>query len=245
MNIIITSGGTSEQIDGVRKITNMSTGKLGLTIFEKLSSIENVNIYFITSSHCLKPSEGNVIIANSAEEVKEELFSLLKKIKVDYVIHAMAVSDYKTKSVFDIDKTIDLLSNELVNKDEKEIKILLKKYLIEEPISLDRNKKLSSNNDNMLLLLDKNVKIINSIKSISPQTKLVGFKLLNKCSFTELEIAANKVIQNSKADYVIANDLSNIIGDKHESFIFSNELDFVKRLENKNDIANFLYNLIK
>ena len=32
MKVVITAGGTSEKIDNVRKITNSSTGKLGLCI---------------------------------------------------------------------------------------------------------------------------------------------------------------------------------------------------------------------
>lgn len=36
MKILITAGGTSEPIDDVRKITNRSTGKLGLAIGERL-----------------------------------------------------------------------------------------------------------------------------------------------------------------------------------------------------------------
>ena len=34
--IVITAGGTSEKIDQVRKITNSSTGKLGMTIANHL-----------------------------------------------------------------------------------------------------------------------------------------------------------------------------------------------------------------
>ena len=36
MKIIITAGGTSEKIDNVRKITNSSSGKLGLCIANEL-----------------------------------------------------------------------------------------------------------------------------------------------------------------------------------------------------------------
>ena len=39
--IIITSGGTSERIDNVRKITNSSSGKLGMTIANHLLQKNN------------------------------------------------------------------------------------------------------------------------------------------------------------------------------------------------------------
>ena len=42
---VITAGGTSENIDNVRKITNSSSGKLGMTIANHL--IYDDNDYFI------------------------------------------------------------------------------------------------------------------------------------------------------------------------------------------------------
>ena len=47
LNIVITSGGTSEYIDAVRKITNSGTGKLGSIIAEQISKNENINICLI------------------------------------------------------------------------------------------------------------------------------------------------------------------------------------------------------
>ena len=39
INVVITSGGTSERIDNVRKITNSSSGKLGSVISDKLNEL--------------------------------------------------------------------------------------------------------------------------------------------------------------------------------------------------------------
>ena len=41
INVVITSGGTSERIDNVRKITNSSSGKLGSVISDKLNELLN------------------------------------------------------------------------------------------------------------------------------------------------------------------------------------------------------------
>ena len=50
--IIITAGGTSEKIDNVRKITNSSTGKLGMTIANYLLKENNdLLIYYICSKN--------------------------------------------------------------------------------------------------------------------------------------------------------------------------------------------------
>ena len=42
INVVITSGGTSEPIDRVRKITNSSTGRLGANIANKLIQREDI-----------------------------------------------------------------------------------------------------------------------------------------------------------------------------------------------------------
>ena len=47
--VIITAGGTSEKIDNVRKITNSSSGKLGMIIAEHLLE-ENDDYYTETPS---------------------------------------------------------------------------------------------------------------------------------------------------------------------------------------------------
>lgn len=57
MKILITSGGTSEQIDKVRTITNMSTGKLGAKIANTiLKNTFDVEVYFLSSNRCEMPN---------------------------------------------------------------------------------------------------------------------------------------------------------------------------------------------
>ena len=57
MNIVITAGGISEYIDNVRKITNSSTGKLGLVIANTFLSYSNIDlIYYVCPKNALKPN---------------------------------------------------------------------------------------------------------------------------------------------------------------------------------------------
>ena len=59
--IIITSGGTSERIDNVRKITNSSSGKLGMTIANHLLEGNNdIMIYYVCSKNSLRPTDKRV-----------------------------------------------------------------------------------------------------------------------------------------------------------------------------------------
>jgi phosphopantothenate---cysteine ligase (CTP) len=59
-SIIITAGGTSEQIDGVRRITNMATGKLGSQICGELFRQDGdriSKIYYVCPQQAVQPNE--------------------------------------------------------------------------------------------------------------------------------------------------------------------------------------------
>lgn len=105
ISVLVTSGGTKEPIDGVRYISNISTGNTA-------SSIAN---YFISSGHNLtylasddaKVPKGKFkkVIFNSYYDLEEKLFSSVVEQKFDILIHAAAVSDYIPKN---IDKSIKI-----------------------------------------------------------------------------------------------------------------------------------------
>ena len=95
--VLITSGGTKEYIDGVRVLTNISSGKLGSTIAEKLSE-EDFDIYFVY----VKGSETPGIFAHYYEvtDVKSVYETMEKLVpEMDVVIHPMAVSDFGFKPI--------------------------------------------------------------------------------------------------------------------------------------------------
>ena len=60
--IVITAGGTSEKIDNVRKITNSSSGKLGMTIANELLKRDDVFIYYICTKGSFRPVDERVKI---------------------------------------------------------------------------------------------------------------------------------------------------------------------------------------
>lgn len=246
MKIIITSGGTSEQIDQVRKITNMSTGQLGIEIVKKL--YQDNEIYFITSEHCLKPKETEnikVIISNSTSEVSKTLETLLKSISIDFVIHAMAISDYTVDYVLNTEEMIKDISN-LVNDNTANLENVLKDYFTKPISKINNSTKISSVNESMIIGLKKTEKIIDNIKIWSPKTKLIGFKLLTNVSKENLFEVANQLRNKSKADYIIANDLSDIKAGNHVAYLISEEkkLNNYYKMNSKEEISSCLYNII-
>lgn len=97
MRIVITAGGTSENIDGVRKITNSSTGKTGRSIAAKLVDKDHSVVFLHTSG--VKPIEGASNITFEDFNSLENIFTEVLLSKPDWVVHAAAVSDYRLDKV--------------------------------------------------------------------------------------------------------------------------------------------------
>lgn len=208
--IIITAGGTSERIDNVRKITNTSSGKLGMTIANKiLSTSPDIEIYYICSKDSLRPSNEKVKIIEieGTKDLEENIRFLLKNKKIDGFIHSMAVSDYTTNYVTTIDRIKNSIKN-YNNIDEAFNNI--------EPIG---GTKISSHEQDLVIVLKPTPKIISIIKEVSPSTYLVGFKLLDKVPKEELIDVAMKLRDKNKCDLVVANDLDSIRNGEHIGYI--------------------------
>lgn len=232
MNIVITAGGTSEKIDNVRKITNSSSGKLGMIIAnEILNKYEDEIdiIYYICSKNSYKSNNKKVKIIEIFEtiDLKKEVEKLLKKEKIDYFIHSMAVSDYMVDYV----STASLLAKTIQNSKNKDLVEVITKN-----INIIRTNKISSYEDNLLVMLKPTPKIISLIKDLSPNTYLVGFKLLDGVSDNKLVEAATKLLIKNKCNLVVANDLSNIRNGIHKAIIID-EFDNKIYANGKEDIA--------
>lgn len=232
--IIVTAGGTSEHIDKVRKITNSSTGKLGLAITnELLEKREDIDtIYYICSKNSLKPNneKAKIIEIDGTIELKETVERLLKTEKIDYFIHSMAVSDYMVKNI----TNANLLAQNIKEHSEHDIETAIKNN--DKKIG---GNKISSNEENLIIMLKPTPKIISEIKEISPKTFLVGFKLLDGVNPTELIRVAIKLKNKNHCDLVVANDLSNIRKGEHKAFIIDKENE-ITIANGKEDIAKKL-----
>lgn len=82
-------------------------------------------------------------------------------------------------------------------------------------------------------------RIINMVKEINPRVKLIGFKLLAGVGYDELLMAANKVMDGSNADIVVANELSNL----DQKYVLTKERGIISMKESF--LANFLSELAK
>ena len=186
--ILITSGGTKEYIDGVRVLTNISSGKLGATIVDTISedmTAEGYEIHFVYVKGSIVPdakiyrdyikpipTDRNCLHLHEVTDVTS-VFDVMKKLvpEMDVVIHPMAVSDFGFK-----------------------------------PIA----KKLKSNDteafiESMRERIFKNPKILSHIKTWNPNCFLISFKFENGTTHDELVDIAAESQEKNGCDIVICN----------------------------------------
>lgn len=165
MNVLITAGGTREPIDGVRFITNMSSGKTGVAIGE----------VFENAGHTVTLLRAEKSVAELDAACREALSSA----SFDLIIHSAAISDFVVEAV-------------VVNGVRYPAPITGK---------LSSASKLSID-------LAPGKKILPELKGYSqnPNVRLVGFKLTDGATESEIKTAVEKVLA-SGADLVVQNDL--------------------------------------
>jgi len=246
MKILITAGGTREDIDSVRGITNYSTGRLGSFIGDQFIQGGDQVTYICSETAALpnaSPSLEVITIRNVAQ-LQERLEQALYTDRYDCVIHSMAVSDYAPYAT----ASLGGLSVDESSVDESFINECSMGKLSVQLRDLSLTKlsegKISSDSPFLVMVLKRQPKIIQRIKEIQPDTLLIGFKLLSGEDETALAQAADKLMAQSHADYVLANDLSNINGDVHQGMLFSRD-GVIGSGNSKYEIAQMIYNLVK
>lgn len=209
MNILVTAGGTSEAIDEVRAITNTSTGELGVLIAKNFLNMGANVVLMAPNSVQKKINDYRQLTRCEVTDVlsvEEALRDLMTEYQFDAVIHAMAISDYRVRQILDETDTVVTAG------------------------------KISSDNEQLTIQLEKAPKIIRKIKEYQPQTCLVGFKLLVGATKEELLAAAHCQQQAAGSDFVLANDLDTIHHNEHVGYLIK-ENDIVVTYHTKQEIA--------
>lgn len=89
---VITSGGTIEEIDPVRYISNYSSGKMGLALADVAKNL-GADVTLITT--CNVERKYNIVKVKSAQEMKNAVEAKFNN--ADCIIMAAAVADYRVK----------------------------------------------------------------------------------------------------------------------------------------------------
>lgn len=183
LRILITSGGTEEPIDGVRSITNSSSGQTGACCADYFFK-RGDEVTLLKAQRAVSP-ENPVQAAEftSFDDLNNQMKEILGRTHYDAVIHMAAVSDY----------SVDHL---LVDGRK---------------VAPSAVRKISSGRE-ISLNLAPNHKIVDRLRrySLNPNVKVVAFKLTQNASGKERERAVGDLFRHSLADIVVHNDLTEV-----------------------------------
>ena len=181
LRVLVTSGGTSEPLDGVRVLTNTSTGGTGAGIASNLARCGHQVVLLRARTAVKTDAPVEEQIFSTFAELESALRQRLAGEDFDAVIHAAAVSDFGVESV-----------------------------LVDGEILTPGNAKLESSGTSMAIRLKHFPKLVDSLRKMSrnPQIKVVAFKLTSGAAPAKVHEAVDLLLQRSGADLVVHNDLT-------------------------------------
>ena len=269
--ILITAGPTNEYIDEVMKITNMSTGRLGIELTNELSS-RGYEVTLVCTRSVTYNSlyfkyglENNPLVKTVKIETTDQMLMALADESTsgtvyDLVVHAAAVGDYKADFSFRMED----LAEEILNKFNNEyrwliqnadpgyevcaadaLKNILLPTLINPSCKVNDDTKISSYEPNLTVKLGLTPKLISYLKEWFPEATLVGFKLLENVTKDHIIEVATKLCNKNNMNYIIANDLHDLRQGKHISYLVDKNGYCNFDFHSPDDIANKIISFVE
>lgn len=211
--ILITAGGTSESIDGVRNITNFSTGETGRILAEHLRN--SFNIYYVKSESAATPAGiQNIFTFKSSDQLERTVKQLISHYHFDSVVQAAAISDFQVESVNGNkpDEEIKVDSSEGIN-----LKLARRSKIIDQLKGVSRNHNIKIVGFKLTNTKDKNMEREQILKlSMNPN---IDFVVHNEIGTSrglshKAEIyKKDKVISKTESKDQLAKYLENLIKD--------------------------------
>ena len=169
----------------------------------------------------------------SVADLQEAVTELTEKYVIHGVVHSMAVSDYKVRSVSTIDSLSEYLENRSAETGDLQKKIV---QGMDETDLREGVGKLSSQMGAPLLLLEPTPKILPMFREMAPQAVIIGFKLLSQVSVEELFDTAHRLLVKNRCDFVLANDMTEIDENHHRGYLIDPERN-IQTFDTKQEIA--------
>ncbi len=224
MKVLFTSGGTEEPIDGVRRISNNSTGQTG-AVLARYFADRGADVTLLRSERAVSPrsiSSGTDKIPvteltyTSYADLRDTLRNQLADQDWDAVVHLAAVSDYTVNGV-----SVDGTS-----------------FPPGGPGKIGTGREV-------ILKLKPTAKILDSLRGWSHNESviIVGFKLTDGADDTHAEAQVNALFARGNVDYVVHNNLQDINAQRHSATIWGKE-GVLNKTETKDDMAEGLFTLL-
>ena len=218
LRVLVTSGGTSEPIDGVRVLTNTSTGRTGAGLASYLARSGHEVVLLRARTATTAEAAVREEIFSSFADLDVALKRLLSSEYFDAVVHAAAVSDFGVEAV---------VSGGVVHQ--------------------PRGAKLESGPEPVSLRLAALPKLVDSLRSQSrnPQLTVVAFKLTAGAAPAAVSVAVETLLKRSTADLVVHNDLADRNGGENfPACIYQRDGGAAVRCETRSDLAVALEQLL-
>jgi phosphopantothenoylcysteine decarboxylase / phosphopantothenate---cysteine ligase len=191
--VLVTAGGTKVPIDGVRAITNTSSGRTGADVATHFARAGH-EVTLLHAADAVVPDSTSGSISTRSfttfDDLAGALAELLTGDHFDAVVHLAAVSDYDVDHIV-VDGTA---------------------------VTVGTNDKLSTG-DVMEIHLKRNPKLLAQLKELGgDDLVVVGFKLTNGASADERTVAVRGLVGDT--DLVVHNDLTEMGDGRHASTIY-------------------------
>lgn len=216
MRILITAGGTQEPVDGVRCLTNNSTGTTGgvLAGFFAERGAEVLLLHAARARLTQIPVERETFVTFA--DLERALEHQLSARDWDVVVHLAAVGDYSVASI-EVDGR---------------------------RIQTGGEGKIGSGRE-VILRLAPNPKLIDSLKKWSRNRaiRVIGFKFTNEPDPQRRRAQVLALLERGVADFVVHNDAQEIDDERHLATIHDLRGPVV-RSETKDELAEKLWQVL-
>lgn len=180
MNCVVTAGPTYETMDQVRRLTNFSTGRLGVELANFLTS-QGHNVTLLRgkqATYCGTPRVMRARSFSTTADLQQQL-QALAKLDIEAVFHAAAVSDFAFGKIWSRTEQGEL----------KEV----------------TSGKISTRQGNLLAELVPTPKIIAGLREFLPDAKLIGWKFEVDGDRASVLQAAEAQLRACQTDACVAN----------------------------------------
>jgi len=179
LRVLITSGGTEEPIDGVRVLTNRSTGRTGALLAAGFQAAGHDVTLLRGRSAVTAPPGVEERVFGSFADLDAALTELLGQDYFDAVVHGAAVSDYGVEAV------------------------------IQAGVAKPPGMKLNSRQSVELRLIPhpKLVNTLR-VRSRNPSVRIVAFKLTDHAEAGAIRLALDALWAEASPDLIVHNDLA-------------------------------------
>jgi phosphopantothenoylcysteine synthetase/decarboxylase len=217
MRVIVTAGGTEEAIDGVRRLTNVSTGSTGGVIARTFAE-HGAEVLLLHAERVVPvPADLERETFVTHADLEAGLRRHLRDGAWEAVIHLAAVSDYSVAAI-----EVDGI-----------------------PVAHGNHGKIASGHD-VVIRLKPTTKLVDGLKSWSrnPSIQVVGFKLTNTADPAVRAAEVRALLARGSTDLVVHNDLAEITENRHPAEIWTAGGPIV-RTSTKDELALALFDLLR